>query len=105
MDPYIDVAVLEVSNELLPKTSVEAVLQCPKLSRQVSQSLLMVTLKDFPSPQLRGIVSRVRTFDGNDWVQTDAAINPGNSGGPLISTETGRVVGRSTLEALNTQRV
>ena len=30
VDPYIDVAVLEVSNELLPKTSVEAVLQCQK---------------------------------------------------------------------------
>ena len=93
VDPYIDVAVLEVSNELLPKTSVEAVLQCQKLSRQGFSVAAYGHPQGLSFSATRGIVSRVRTFDGNDWVQTDAAINPGNSGGPLISTETGRVVG------------
>ena len=41
----------------------------------------------------RGIISQLRTYEGDDWVQTDAAINPGNSGGALIDLETGQVVG------------
>ena len=44
----------------------------------------------------KGIVSALRTIDGIDYVQTDAAINPGNSGGPLLNT-TGEVVGMNSL--------
>ena len=43
----------------------------------------------------RGIVSAQLYHDGY-WIQTDAAINPGNSGGPLVSYETGLVVGINT---------
>jgi serine protease Do len=39
-----------------------------------------------------GIVSAVRSFNGDALIQTDAAINPGNSGGPLVDIE-GRVIG------------
>lgn len=35
----------------------------------------------------------INGIDRRDLVQTDAAINPGNSGGPLLSTDTGQVVG------------
>ena len=33
----------------------------------------------------RGIVSSIRTAQGVDLLQTDAALNPGNSGGPLVN--------------------
>ncbi len=45
----------------------------------------------------RGIVSAIRTIDGVQYVQTDAAINPGNSGGPLLN-DRGEVVGMNTFE-------
>ena len=44
----------------------------------------------------RGIVSAIRTLDGVDLLQTDAAINPGNSGGPLINSD-GNVIGVNTF--------
>ena len=44
----------------------------------------------------KGIVSALRTIDGIDYVQTDAAINPGNSGGPLLNT-IGEVLGMNSL--------
>ena len=45
----------------------------------------------------RGILSSTRTFDGVDFLQTDAAINPGNSGGPLINRQ-GEVIGINTFK-------
>ena len=44
----------------------------------------------------KGIVSALRSIDGIDYVQTDAAINPGNSGGLLLNT-IGEVVGMNSL--------
>ncbi|WP_262179014.1 S1C family serine protease [Haloarcula laminariae] len=51
-----------------------------------------------------GIISGVnrsvptqRAFDVPNTIQTDAPINPGNSGGPLVSCNSGAVVGVNTL--------
>lgn len=41
----------------------------------------------------KGVISGIRLIDGIVCIQTDAAMNHGNSGGPLISLDTGRVIG------------
>ena len=50
---------------------------------------------DLPGPAsfTQGIISAVRTFAGQRYVQTDVQINPGNSGGALIARSTGKVIG------------
>ena len=47
----------------------------------------------------QGIISSLnRVFDGQIYIQTDAAINPGNSGGPLFNMK-GEVVGVTNMGA------
>ncbi len=48
----------------------------------------------------RGIVSAIRSYNGVEYVQTDAAINPGNSGGPLLN-DRGEAVGMNTFTRRN----
>jgi serine protease Do len=47
-----------------------------------------------------GIVSGLRRFEGNLYIQTDAPINPGNSGGPLIDMN-GKIIGVNTMVVKN----
>ncbi len=44
-----------------------------------------------------GLVSQLRTIDGNRFIQTDAAISPGSSGGGLFDNE-GNLVGIMTFK-------
>jgi S1-C subfamily serine protease len=45
-----------------------------------------------PASFSNGIVSALRTIDGLDYLQTDAAINSGSSGGPVVNMQ-GMLVG------------
>jgi serine protease Do len=45
-----------------------------------------------PASFSRGIVSALRTVDGQTYVQTDATINPGSSGGGLFTLD-GKLIG------------
>lgn len=40
----------------------------------------------------KGIVSALRTIDGEGWIQSDVNVQPGNSGGPLLD-DRGNIVG------------
>jgi S1-C subfamily serine protease len=52
---------------------------------------------DLPGPVTftAGIVSALRTYQGSNYIQTDATVNPGNSGGCLV-TLSGKMIGVPT---------
>jgi serine protease Do len=95
VDPYLDLAILEL-DESQRKDLEVATLDCenfPSIGHPVGA---------FGHPWnlvytgTRGIISGVTSRMGTELLQTDAPINGGNSGGPLISLESGKIVGLST---------
>lgn len=103
VDPVLDLAVLQTKLKDLPEEVIEAKLDCSE------RDLNGLAVAAYGHPHglafsaSRGIISKVRTFETNDWVQTDAAINPGNSGGPLIDIETGKIIGVNAMGFEDTQ--
>lgn len=94
IDPYLDLAVLQFA-EYAPSPRA-ARLECsspPATGHPVGAFGHPSGLKFSGT---RGVISGNTYRFGADWLQTDAPINGGNSGGPLISLETGRVVGINT---------
>tara|TARA_Y100000588_G_C14231582_1_gene915523 strand:+ start:520 stop:1869 length:1350 start_codon:yes stop_codon:yes gene_type:complete len=97
VDRYLDLAVLEVPREKMPAGAKKAQLRCddwPEVGSKVGAYGHPLSL-DFSVTT--GIVSGLRYRHNRYWVQTDAAINNGNSGGPLISINTGEVVGINAM--------
>ncbi len=95
VDPYLDLAILQL-HESQRQSLKAARLDCgefPPMGHPVGA---------FGHPWglsytgTRGIVSGATAKMGGELLQTDAPINSGNSGGPLISLETGEVVGINT---------
>lgn len=95
VDPYLDLAILALDES--QRDGLEAAtLDCrdiPPIGHPIGA---------FGHPWglaytgTRGIISGVTSRMGPEMLQTDAPINGGNSGGPLISLETGDIVGIST---------
>ena len=95
IDPYLDVAVLEVADrDGLPATA--ATMDCGAIPAVGHPVGAFGHPEDLRFTGTRGIISGFTSKFGEDRLQTDAPINPGNSGGPLISLETGKVVGINT---------
>ncbi len=95
VDPYLDLAVLQLDKSQRHGLN-EAKLDCgefPPIGHPVGA---------FGHPWgltytgTRGIISGSTAQMGGELLQTDAPINSGNSGGPLISLESGKVVGINT---------
>ncbi|MEZ5728006.1 MAG: trypsin-like peptidase domain-containing protein [Burkholderiaceae bacterium] len=101
VDPLMDLAVVDIGRSLPPER--EATLDCggaPEIGHPVGAY-------GHPRGQkytgTRGILSRVARNLGGEMLQIDAAINGGNSGGPLLSLETGHVLGVNTSKLSGSQ--
>jgi serine protease DegQ len=93
VDPYLDLAVVAYNPEVLASPPPEPALECantPPVGHPVGA---FGHPWGFRFTGTRGIASAITSRLGPAMLQTDAPINHGNSGGPLISLETGRVVG------------
>jgi serine protease Do len=103
VDPYLDVAVITYDPSQLASPPPEPVLECDALPPIGHPVGAFGHPWGFRFTGTRGIASAVSSRFGPDMLQTDAPINAGNSGGPLLSLETGRVVGISTAKIADEQ--
>lgn len=103
IDPYLDVAVLALEDRS-DMPAREATLDCGAVPAVGHPVGAFGHPEDLRFTGTRGIISGLTSKFGEDRLQTDAPINPGNSGGPLISLETGQVVGINT-DQLATEKV
>ncbi|WP_417898454.1 trypsin-like peptidase domain-containing protein [Bacillus haimaensis] len=107
-DPWMDLAVLEMKDELVTKVADfgnsdsvrtgEPVIAIGnplglQFSGSVTQGIISGTDRSIPVD-----INRDGTFDWHaDVMQTDAAINPGNSGGALINIQ-GKLIGINSMK-------
>lgn len=103
VDPNLDIAILQLDPSNLLNEAVTAKLECSDRELNGLDVAAYGHPHDLAFSASRGIISQVRTLEGEDWVQTDAAINSGNSGGALIDIQTGLVVGVNAMGYNNTQ--
>jgi len=93
VDPHLDLAVIAYDASRLERAPREPTLDCEGLPPVGHPVGAFGHPWGFRFTGTRGITSAVTTRLGPNMLQTDAPINAGNSGGPLISLDTGRVVG------------
>lgn len=93
VDHYLDMAVIAVDPNLLPKNARVATLNCDTTPGIGTPVAIFGNPSDFRFVASRGIISGIPWLSQKEHVQSDAAINSGNSGGPLIDLETGKVIG------------
>ena len=96
VDPFLDLAIVQVSDRADTRGVAEPSLECegvPPVGHPVGAFGHPWRLQFTGT---RGIISGVTARYRTELLQTDAPINQGNSGGPLISLESGRIVGINT---------
>jgi len=97
VDPYHDIALLKVDTKSIPDNVTEISLGCD-LAPSAGEDVFGIGHPKFTEFQIaRGVISGEwdDNVDGTFWT-TDLLIEKGSSGGPVVSLETGKVIGIST---------
>lgn len=108
LDPQLDLALVRIPLESIPQNATEARLGCNEKPEMGNPVVVFGHPAGLNFTGTRGIISGTTFVSGNESLQTDAPLNSGNSGGPLISLNSGKVVGvsqakinRNDTEGLN----
>jgi len=96
VDPYLDLAILRVSERVDTKSITVPRLECTRIPPVGHPVGAFGHPWRLQFTGTRGIISGVTARFRTELLQTDAPINQGNSGGPLISLESGGIVGINT---------
>jgi serine protease Do len=96
VDNVLDVAIVRIAPEKLPPDTTEAALGCDHPLKQGAGVVAYGHPANLAFTATRGIVSSVRMFGHEEYIQLDAQLNPGNSGGPLLSLDNAQVLGINT---------
>jgi S1-C subfamily serine protease len=107
IDPYLDVAIVAIDNATIPPDTGDPEFDCVDLPRVGHAVGAFGHPWGLNYTGTRGIISGVTSRFLQEDLQTDAPINQGNSGGPLISLQSGKIVGinTATLSEKNAQNV
>ena len=103
VDPELDFSIISIEQDLIPELAIEAELDCGTSQLSGTEVAAFGHPHSLYFSASRGIISKVRFYDGHDWVQLDAAINPGNSGRPLINLKSGKIVGINAMSLENSE--
>jgi S1-C subfamily serine protease len=96
VDPVLDLALLELPENSIPKGIKAAKLECNNIPAVGHPVGALGHPWGIFFTGTRGVISGLTDKFGGEFLQTDAPINSGNSGGPLISMKTAKVVGINT---------
>ncbi len=96
VDPFLDLAIIRVSERVDTRGIEEPRLECDSMPSVGHAVGAFGHPWRLPFTGTRGIISGVTARYRTELLQTDAPINQGNSGGPLISLDSGRIVGINT---------
>ncbi len=96
VDPFLDLALLELPKNSIPKAIKAAQLECKNIPAVGHPVGALGHPWGIFFTGTRGVISGLTDKFGGEFLQTDAPINSGNSGGPLISMKTAKVVGINT---------
>ncbi len=102
VDPHLDLAIVRVAIPQGQRVNA-ATLECGELPRVGHPVGAFGHPWNMRFTGTRGIVSGMTSRMYTELLQTDAPINQGNSGGPLISLDTGRIVGINTAQIKGSQ--
>ena len=102
VDPHLDLAIVRVAIPEGQRVNA-ATLECGELPRVGHPVGAFGHPWNMRYTGTRGIVSGMTSRMYTELLQTDAPINQGNSGGPLISLDTGRIVGINTAQIKGSQ--
>ena len=97
VDNYLDLAILEIPPEKIPKQTKAAELECDRLPKPGDDVATLGHPAYLNYTLTTGVVSGLRWKWPDELIQADINMKHGNSGGALIDISSGKVIGITSM--------